>query len=197
MSTILEALQPVNGRSQIFRMSVEFYHELGRLGMLGEKEWELLDGLVIERMPKSPLHEYIANMLVQLLAAILPQGQFVSKESSFSAARSEPIPDVMVLSGLPADYAFHHPTTALWVAEVCLTSERMDRAKAAIYAAAGVREFWLVQPEEGWIEINTQPVDQAYTQVLRFAAHETAPSQSITGFSLRLADILPTSSSPA
>ena len=191
MNPVLEATQPLEGHSQLFQMSVEFYQELGRLGMLGEKDWELLDGFIIERMPKSPLHEYIANILVFLLGKVLGEGAFATKETSLSTEKSEPIPDVMVLSGQPADYALKHPSTALLVIEISVTSEKMDRAKAAIYASANVAEYWILNPTDGWIDVYTHPTSGSYANVKMFGQLETVFAQSITGFKLCLRDILP------
>ena len=191
MNEVLEAVQPKDGRSQLFHMSVEFYHELGRLGMLGEKDWELLDGLVVERMPKSPLHEYLADLLVMLLSKVLEAGLFAVKERSLTTRNSEPIPDVVVLKGQHIDYAFKHPTTAELVMEISVTSEKMDRAKAMIYAGAGVAEYWIISPAEGWIEVHSKPNDGAYAKLERFTASEMVTSQAISAFSLRLADVLP------
>ena len=191
MNPVLEATQPLEGHSQLFQMSVEFYHELGRLGMLAEKDWELLDGFIIERMSKSPLPEYLANILVFLLNKVLGEGAFATKETSLSTENSEPIPDVMVLSGQPADYALKHPSTALLVIEISVTSEKMDRAKAAIYASANVAEYWILNPTDGWIEVYTHPSNGSYTNVKMFGQLETVFAQSITGFKLCLGDILP------
>ena len=191
MSPLLEATQREKGRSQLFRMSVEFYHELGRLGMLSEKDWELLDGLVVERMPKSPLHEYLADLLVMLLSKVLGRGMFATKERSLTTKNSEPIPDVVVLKGQPIDYALKHPDTAELVMEISVTSEKMDRAKAAIYADAGVAEYWIINPIDGWIEIHSKPASGSYAKQERFASDETAQSQSVENFTLRLSDVLP------
>ncbi len=191
MNPVLEATQPEEGRSQLFQMSVEFYHELGRLGMLGEKDWELLDGFVVERMPKSPLHEYLADMLVQLLSRVLGLGLFVTRERSLTIGNSEPIPDVVVLKGMPLDYALKHPDTAELIIEISISTEKMDRAKAAIYASANVAEYWILNPTDGWIEVYTHPSNGSYTNVKMFGQLETVFAQSINGFKLCLADILP------
>jgi Uma2 family endonuclease len=191
MSPVLEATQREEGRSQLFRMSVEFYHELGRLGMLGEKDWELLDGFVVERMPKSPLHEYLANLLVMLLSKVLGQDRFAAKETSLALSNSEPIPDVVVLKGQPVDYALKHPATAELVMEISVTSEKMDRAKATIYAEASVAEYWIISPIDGWIEVHTKPTAGIYAKQERFAVDELAVSQCVKNFTLRLSDVLP------
>jgi hypothetical protein len=43
-------------RQAVYPVSVDFYHEAGRLGMITE-DVELLDGVIFKKMPKCPLHE--------------------------------------------------------------------------------------------------------------------------------------------
>ncbi len=60
--------------------------------------------------------------------------------------RSEPEPDVAIVSGTHQNYRERHPTgtDCRLVIEVADTSVEKDRAKATIYQSAGVQEYWLV-----------------------------------------------------
>ena len=51
--------------------------------------------------------------------------------------------------------------------EVCITSHEYDRSKLRAYAAAGVKECWLVLGPEKMIEVYRNPMDG------RFAEHQT------------------------
>ncbi|HRJ11223.1 MAG TPA: hypothetical protein PK490_13980 [Prosthecobacter sp.] len=53
MITVLESPE---ARQTVHPLSVEFYHEAGRLGLIGE-DVELLEGVLFKKMPKSPLHQ--------------------------------------------------------------------------------------------------------------------------------------------
>ena len=61
---------------------------------------------------------------------------------------SEPLPDVCVVAGNVSDFDHRHPSTAELVIEVAVTTAVADREKAAIYAEAGVKEYWIVLPTE-------------------------------------------------
>jgi len=62
---------------------------------------------------------------------------------------SVPQPDVAVLAGDEKDLVRRHPSTALLVVEVAVTTVAQDRlTKARIYAAAGVSNYWIVSPAE-------------------------------------------------
>ncbi len=62
-------------RESLMPISVEFYHELGRLGMIGE-EVELLEGFLIKKTSKSPLYETIVRRFSKGLLDCLPDGFF-------------------------------------------------------------------------------------------------------------------------
>jgi Uma2 family endonuclease len=175
-------------RRQVFPVSVEFYHQAGALGMLGE-DVELLDGIIVKKMPKSPLHEGIVRRLVRLLQSLAPAGCYVVKDGPITCARSEPEPDVAVIRGDEDDLRTH-PTTALLVIEVAVTTEERDRRKAAIYAEAGVQEYWLVEPEGRRLTVFRQPQGAAYAEAREHAPEETASSAVVPGFSCSLAELL-------
>jgi Uma2 family endonuclease len=69
-----------------------------------------------------------------------------------------PEPDVAVVPGSVSDYDHRHPTAALLVVEVADSSLAQDRVtKRALYAAAGVREYWIVNLRDDRVEIFRAP----------------------------------------
>ncbi|HMO65249.1 MAG TPA: Uma2 family endonuclease, partial [Verrucomicrobiota bacterium] len=134
-------------RRQVFPVSVEFYHQAAALGMLGE-DVELLDGIIVKKMAKSPLHTLLVALLEALLRPCLPPHTSLRKEEPLTLADSAPEPDLAVVTGEFRDFAEAHPATALLVIEVAVTTEERDRRKAAIYARAGVAEYWLIEPDQ-------------------------------------------------
>jgi Uma2 family endonuclease len=71
---------------------------------------------------------------------------------------SVPEPDVAVVPGQLRDYAHAHPRTALLVVEVADSSLAQNRlTKAAIYAAAGLPEYWIVNLRDGVVEVHRAP----------------------------------------
>jgi Uma2 family endonuclease len=71
---------------------------------------------------------------------------------------SVPEPDVAVLPGRLDDYDQVHPRTALLVVEVADSSLKQDRlTKAAIYAAASVPEYWIVNIRGQQVEVHRDP----------------------------------------
>ncbi len=117
------------------------------VGILGEDEpVELLHGVLTEVSPKSPDHEAVKARLIRWLAlASAAGGHEVRVEAPIVVpdTTSLPEPDVLVV---PAGQdPTRHPTTALLVIEVAVSSLRTDTTvKPALYAAAGVPEVWVV-----------------------------------------------------
>jgi len=47
---------------------------------------------------------------------------------------------------------------------VAVSSLELDRVKAILYAEAGVKEYWIVCPEERQVEVYRQPTPQGYSE---------------------------------
>jgi Uma2 family endonuclease len=176
-------------RESLLPLSVEFYHEMGRMGQLGE-DVELLDGFVFKKMPKSPLHETIVRRCARLLLQCLPQDCFLAKESPLTLAYSEPEPDLAVIEGEEEDFVLRHPDTALLVIEVAISTVQRDRTKAGIYSLAGVGEYWLIEPESGKVTVYRQPTAAGFENVTAYSGRDMVKSTILSGFQLEVAELL-------
>lgn len=78
--------------------SVERYHELPDPGIMPVKT-ELLNGVIVEKMTKSPLYTLLAHRLFGRLAIALPTGYQLRKEDPLTLATSEPEPDLAIVPG--------------------------------------------------------------------------------------------------
>ena len=156
-------------------ISVATYQRLGEMGHLSERT-ELIRGVIIDQMPKSPLHSSIVQKLGRYLLRTIPPGYHPRAEQPLTFTGSEPEPDVAVVSGAIEDYEQAHPHTATLVIEVCVTSEELDRVKLGVYAEAGVPEAWLVLAGERIVERHTEPQGTAYRRVERAAFPAVLPS---------------------
>ncbi len=162
-------------RQRAKRFSVEEYHQLGELPI------ELLRGTIVEKMPKSPSHQFFVERLREILIAqILPEF-CVRQEGPLTFADSEPEPDVAVVRGERADFRTTHPSTAELAIEVAISSLEIDRVKASIYAEAGVREYWIVCPEEKRVEIFRELSAGGYAQSEIVSAPATIESSALPG----------------
>ncbi|MDP1591652.1 MAG: Uma2 family endonuclease [Prosthecobacter sp.] len=186
---MISILDTHEARQTVFPVSVEFYHEAGRLGLIGE-DVELLEGVLFKKMAKSPLHQFLARKLQRLLESLLPPGFFVDRECPITCSRSEPEPDVAVFAGTIEDYEHAHPTSAELVIEIAISTQQRDRSKAAIYAEAGVKEYWLVEPDSRSVVLYQVPGAAGYGSQTTFSADQEVRSSIFPAFVLQLGTLL-------
>jgi Uma2 family endonuclease len=115
-------------------------------------------------MSKSPLHSFLVQFLHDALARALPAGRLLRTEQPISCGNSEPEPDLAVVAGLKEDFREDHPRSAELVIEVSVTSHDYDRSKLRAYAAAGVKECWIVLGPEKQIEVYRRPKDGQFSE---------------------------------
>jgi len=135
------------------------YERLVDLGLFVGERLELLDGVLVVREPQGSPHAAIVEKVGLVLAAAFGGGWHARRHSPLALGDfSEPEPDVAVVAGEPKDYIAAHPSTAALVVEVADSSLRLDRRfKAAIYARAGLREYWIVNLVDRTVEVHREP----------------------------------------
>lgn len=161
---------------ELFRISVAQYHEMVAAGTLGpEDRVELLDGVLVTKMAIGTQHEFVTGTLEDLAREAAGRDAIVRKEAPLTLSDSVPEPDVAVVRGTRADYRDRHPGggDAVLVVEVADTSLSKDRAKAGIYAAAGVPEYWIVDLAGRRIVIHRGPSPEGYREVAEVAEAAT------------------------
>lgn len=99
---------------------------------------------------------------------------------------SMPQPDLAVINGREEEFFDEHPTTAMWVMKVAVTSTGLDREKASLYAEAGVEEHWILLAGQKAVEVYTAPLSGEYTQRRTYHAGEMLASTSLPGLQVDL-----------
>jgi Uma2 family endonuclease len=166
-------------------------------GILTDR-YELIDGEIISKMGQNPPHAYAVRILIawltQLFGALHVQCQLPISVAAADPDHNEPEPDAAVTIGPAADFAARHPGPAdlLLVAEVADTTLRSDRiAKAALYARAGIREYWIVDIAGRQLLVHRQPGANGYEEVTLYSEGELAATQAQPGASILVTELLP------
>jgi Uma2 family endonuclease len=175
-------------RPRVSPLSVEEYHRLDEFNENGRRT-ELIRGVVIEKMAKSPLHSGLGKRLYDKIAPLLPTGYLVRKEDPLTLDDSEPEPDISVVKGSVADFFKSHPTTAEIVIEVSVSSPKLDREMALVYAEANVKEYWIVLAEERTIEVYRSPREGNYQEKQVFSVKDTLRSAVIPAIQITIAEL--------
>ena len=137
-------------------------------GILDDDErLELLDGALVPMSPQGPAHSGVAVVVRLALEAAFGAGFHVRPHSPLQAGASDlPEPDLAVVRGDPSAYLERLPqgVEAVLVVEIAQSSQRRDRGKASIYAAAGVSTYWLLDLAARRLEVRTEPGSSYYAR---------------------------------
>jgi hypothetical protein len=143
------------------RFSVEEYHRMIAAGVLSEDEpVELLEGWIIPKMPRTPLHDATVAQSHDLLQLLLPPEWSFRVQSAITILGSEPEPDLAAVLAPPRRYTHHHPGAAdigllIEVADSSLVQDR--NAKQHLYARAGIEAYWILNLVDRRLEVYTLP----------------------------------------
>jgi Uma2 family endonuclease len=143
---------------------------------------ELLDGWIVPKMTRSPLHDLALGLAEDEIERRLSSLWFRRSHSAVTTAGSEPEPDLAVIRGRRRDYDTHHPgprETGL-VVEIADSSLVQDRAvKGPLYASAGIPIYWIINLADRQVEVYTLPSGPAptpgYRQRQDFLVGDSAP----------------------
>ena len=156
------------------------YERLVEAGAFESERVELLEGFLVELSPQRAPHASAIEVLTELLYAARQPGHKVRVQLPLALGdESEPEPDLCVVPA--GDHRQSHPSEALLVIEVAESSLAKDRRKAAVYAAAGVPEYWLVDIDNRRVEVRTQPEGGAYLRQETIAAGGELASSALPG----------------
>lgn len=149
----------------LFPLSVAQYHEMIRNGTLSEADpVELLEGILLYKMPKKPPHAAINTAVKEAIAPLLSAEFHFRSQDPITLADGEPEPDGAVVRGKSRDFMSRHPEpgeTPL-IIEVADTSLERDRGiKLRGYARSGIAEYWIVNLVDRIVEVYTDPDAEA------------------------------------
>lgn len=175
-------------RRRFSPLSVADYHQLGEFNENGRRT-ELIRGIPLEKMSKSPLHYTVIERLREILSSRIQPGWLLRQEGPLTLLDSEPEPDLAIVQGERGAFDAAHPVTAELAIEVAVTSLGLDRAKADLYAEAGVGEYWIVCPEDKRVEVYRMPAPKGYAGCSTIAAPALLQSTVLPWARIDLAEL--------
>ncbi|NQX00982.1 Uma2 family endonuclease [bacterium] len=175
-------------RARVSPITVAQYQQFPEFNENGRRT-ELIHGVVIEKMSKSPLHSSIASALYDRIHPQVPPGFWLRKEEPLTLRDSQPEPDLSLVRGHRTNFAVSHPTTAALVIEIAVTSAAEDRTLASLYAAAGVEEYWIVLPLDRTVEVYRNPVNGIYLDSAVVEWEAMLECASFPAIRIRLAEV--------
>ncbi|MCU0540920.1 MAG: Uma2 family endonuclease [Oscillatoriaceae cyanobacterium Prado104] len=149
------------------KWTVKDYHQMIAAGILEGRNVELIGGEIIEMAPEGESHAYSSDeggeYLIYLLGdrAKVRQGKPITLPSS----NSEPQPDIAIVQRLGRDYQEHHPypENIFWLIEYSNSTLSKDlEIKTAIYAQAGILEYWVINLRTRELIVFRSPANEGY-----------------------------------
>lgn len=173
------------------------YYRAAEAGLFRPDErLELLDGEIVEKMTENAPHSSaVRRARRQLTRAFDGVLCFVSEQHPITLPdESEPEPDLALVIGIEEEFDGRHPAAAdiLLVLEVSNTTLAFDTGpKARAYAAAGIRDYWVLNLNERRLEVHRNPQNGAYQSITPLDENEAVSPLAAPQAFVRVADLLP------
>ena len=163
------------------RFTVEEYHKMGEAGIFhADDRVELIDGEVVEMSPIGWRHARCVSRLNMPLARLAGDRFVVSVQNPLTISEyGEPQPD-LVLHEEPPPGRLPVPEDGLLVVEVSDTTLAYDKnVKLPRYARAGIPEVWIVDLQNGVVEVYAAPEDDRYATIRKYGPDQNLRSETI------------------
>ena len=149
-------------------------------GLLDQQHLELVAGELIDRMGKNRPHSIALAVIHAWLLRVFGEG-FVHQEAPIDVSQednpsNEPEPDLIVLNRNLKTFrsANPGPQDLRLVVEVADTTLRFDlTTKAALYARAGIVEYWVLDVSGRRLIVHRDPQFGKYAVVLVYSEQES------------------------
>lgn len=163
---------------------------LMRAGLLREGGFELIEGDILEKMPKHAAHVNATRRASRRLEALFGRAFVRVQDPIVLSPISEPEPDIAVTRHPEERYADANPDAdeARLIVEVSDTTLAFDLStKASLYARAGIAEYWVIDVNGRRLHRYTEPRDDGYQAVTALGEDDVV---SVAGVSVPVAELL-------
>ena len=179
--------------STALRIQIAEYDRLVERGFfaeLAEKRIELIYGELREMNPAGPSHEHIIGVLTDWYTAFAPHQDValrVQMSVGITPLDSVPEPDIAWVRRR------NYSRRRAQVEDVALLIEVADSSlaydcgeKAALYAQAGIRDYWVVSIPEACVHVFREPRGDAYSLITRLGTDERVAPLAFPAISLEI-----------
>lgn len=178
-----------------YRFTVQDYVAMGESGIISlEDRVELIDGQVVEMSPIGNWHLASVRLLTNLLNQQVPAGVMVDTQNGLNLGRHDQImPDLMLI---PTErIQWDRPIggdDVLLIIEVAESSLEADRhTKLAMYAEAGIPEYWIVDLNGRAIEVYREPEEGGYASRRVHSDEEAVSAERVSEILVQVVDVVP------
>ncbi len=175
--------------------TVDEFHLMAEAGILHEDDrLELIEGDIVDMSPVGIRHMATVKRLNDILTHRLRNKATISVQDPIRLDdESEPQPDIAVLKYRRDYYARQMPTAVdvLLLIEVADSTMPFDRnVKRALYARAGILEYWIINLNENQVELYRRPENGDYTEQLIARDQEMVTAVSFPDIAFPASDLI-------
>lgn len=167
-------------------------------GLLNQQNLELVEGELINKLGKNRPHSnsltLLTGWLVQIFGLLFVQQEVPIDVAPEDNPTNEPQPDIIVLTRELSHFlsANPKPEDLRLVVEVADTSLNFDlTTKAALYARAGIVEYWVLDVAGRRLLIHREPIAGRYAYVVEYGEGESVAPLAASQQQFRVADAFP------
>lgn len=186
---------PLPPRKKWTRAECEF---LETSGLLDQQNLELVEGELINKMGKNRPHTnslvLLMNWLMQTFGPLFINPETPIDISPEDNPTNEPQPDIIVLQRELSHFLLANPKPEdlRLVVEVADTSLQFDlTTKAALYARAGIAEYWVLDVAGRRLLVHREPTAGRYASVIAYGESESVAPLAAPQQPFHVADAFP------
>ncbi len=173
------------------RFTVDEYRRMAEAGVFRRDERvELIGGEIVAMSPVGRHHEVLRSELLMAWARACPPELKIASESPLRLSESyEPVSDIYVL---PADLLTPDARAGavLLVVEIADSSLAYDTTtKAEVYAAHGVREYWVIDAKRRAVKVHRHPEPGGYATTFKIESGAQAVPDLAPSLAIRISDL--------
>ena len=176
--------------------TVKEYDSLINAGFFDKNDsLELLNGVIIEKMPKGAKHSSGTYQAARIFFKLLDDKAVVRVQDPIWLDEfSEPEPDIVLAEHPFQNYFDNHPIPSqiFLILEISDTTLNFDRnAKSLAYARAGIRQYLLLNINEKTLEDYREPNSDGFQSKQTYRAGQTFSLDAFPEVELSVKDFLP------
>ena len=194
IETVPEAIEHEPRRKRFTRFECDDLRDCGQL--IGR--YELIEGDILDKRGQKPAHAYCIRVLMRCMIQLFGESRVLSQLPIRVAIAddryNEPEPDVAVTANPDSAFTFAHPEPRdiLLVAEVSDTSQQFDLGvKAALYARAEIREYWVIDLRARQVVTHRDPQSGVYRSIQAYNSEERVSTLAMPESFVQVNDLLP------
>lgn len=171
-----------------YKLNVGDYAQLGAFGAFGDAPTELIDADIIVMRPEWRPHMRVKDELAYRLRRVLEDmgsSLFVGTGGSIALGDHEmPRPDIILTDDIQGENAVPAASIALLVEVSTSTLDHDMKKKPAIYAAAGIPEYWVADVNARVIHQMWAPIGDGYAERREIAFGEPIAAAAVPGVTI-------------